>query len=237
MLYRLVNGGLGSWAAGMRTDAGANWRLAGEDVAADRQALHVGGKPFGIWSCVSPPATVTANALAELYALPAPMTAVVEWRPWSREAARRKLRSAQRHYFSKRYSMVAHMQEKEGTAAALEDAAASIEANRAGAALVELETEGVSYGDVALSVAVRGSAEQLEQWGADIQRCVRRAGREGGARVLRAARRLVRAAAGAARVAAAAARVRLGGGGGVSWRRCSARRAAIAGAPTSTRRR
>ncbi|MYN64905.1 MAG: DUF87 domain-containing protein [Acidobacteria bacterium] len=170
VLYRLVNGGLGSWTAGMRTDAGVNWRLAGEDVAADRQALHVGGRQFGIWSCVAPPAAVTANALAELYALPAPMTAVVEWRPWSREAARRKLRSAQRHYFSKRYSMAAHMQEKEGTAAALEDAAASIEANRAGAALVELETEGVSYGDVALSVALRGSAGQLEQWGADIQR-------------------------------------------------------------------
>ncbi len=170
VLYRLVNGGLGSWTAGMRTDAGVNWRLAGEDVAADRQALHVGGKQFGIWSCVAPPATVTANALAELYALPAPMTAIVEWRPWSREAARRKLRSAQRHYFSKRYSMAAHMQEKEGTAAALEDAAASIEANRAGAALVELETEGVSYGDMALSVAVRGTAEQLEPWGADIQR-------------------------------------------------------------------
>ena len=111
VLYRLFNGGLGSWTAGMRTDAGANWRLAGEDVAADRHALHVGGKQFGIWSCVAPPATVTANALAELYA--APMTVLVEWRPWSREAARRKLRSAQRHYFSKRYSMVAHMQENQ----------------------------------------------------------------------------------------------------------------------------
>ena len=98
------------------------------------------------------------------------MTVVVEWRPWSRAAARRKMRSAQRHYFSKRYSMAAHMQEKEGTAAALEDAAARIEAQRAGEALVELETEGVAYGDVALSIAVRGSTEQLEQSGADIQR-------------------------------------------------------------------
>ena len=170
VLYRLVNGGLGAWVPGMRTDAGVNWRLAGRDVAAERQALHVGGEQFGIWSCVAPPATVVANALDELYALRAPMTVVLEWRPWSREAARRKLRSAQRHYFSKRYSMAAHMQEKEGTAATLEDAAASIEAKRAGAALVELETEGVAYGDIALSVAVRGTAEHLEQWGADIQR-------------------------------------------------------------------
>ncbi len=170
VLYRVVNGGIGGWSVGMRTGAGVNWRLAGEDVAAERRALHVGGERFGVWSCVAPPAAVTANALAELYALPAPMTVVVEWRPWSREAARRKMRSAQRHYFSKRYSMVAHMQEKEGTAAALEDAAASIEAKRAGEALVELETEGVAYGDVAVSVAARGAGEQLEQWGADMQR-------------------------------------------------------------------
>ena len=170
VLYRLVNGGIGGWVPGMRTDAGANWRLAGEDVAAERQVLHVGGEQFGVWSCVAPPAAVTANALEELYALPAPMTVVLEWQAWSREAARRKMRSAQRHYFSRRYSMAAHMQEKEGTTAALEDAAASVEAARAGAALVELETEGVGYGDVALSVAVRGSAEQLEQCGANIQR-------------------------------------------------------------------
>ena len=114
VLYRLVNGGLGGWVPGMRTDAGVNWRLAGEDVAAERDVLHVGREQVGLWSCVAPPATVTANALDELYALSVPMTAVVEWRPWSREAARRKLRSAQRHYFSKRYSMAAHMQEKEG---------------------------------------------------------------------------------------------------------------------------
>ena len=111
VLYRLVNGGLNGWVPGMRTDAGVNWRLAGEDVAAERHVLHVGREQVGLWSCVAPPATVTANALDELYALSVPMTAVVEWRPWSREAARRKLRSAQRHYFSKRYSMAAHMQE------------------------------------------------------------------------------------------------------------------------------
>ena len=57
---------------------------------------------------------------------------------------------------------------------------------------------------------------------------LRRAGREGGARVLRAARRLVRAATGAAGLAPAAARLRVGGGGGV---RGAAVRAAARGPP------
>ena len=171
VLYRLVNGGVGEWVKGLRTDAGVNWRLAGTDLAAERQVLHVGGEQVGVWSCVGPPASAVANALEELYgSVQAPLTVVLEWRPWSREAARSKLRSAQRHYFSKKYSMAAHMQEKEGTAAAMEDAAATVEANRAGAALVELETEGVAYGGVSLSVAIRGPASRLEEWGAEVNR-------------------------------------------------------------------
>jgi type IV secretion system protein VirB4 len=171
VLCRLVNAGAGEWVRGQRTDAGVNWRMATADVAADRQVLNVGGEECGVWSCVAPPASMVANGLADLYgSIQAPMTVVLEWRPWARGAARSKMRAAQRHYFSKRYSMAAHMQEKEGTGAAMEDAAASMEAERAGAALVELETDGVAYGDVALSVVIRGSAERLDQWGAELGR-------------------------------------------------------------------
>ena len=171
VLYRLVNGGVGEWIEGTRTDAGVNWRMAGADLAADRDVLHVGGQQIGVWSCVAPPANVTANALGDLYGgIQAPITVVLEWRPWARNAARSKMRSTQRHYFSKRYSMGAHMQEKEGTTAAMEDAAATIEADRAGAALVELEAEGVGYGEVALSIVIPGTTGQLDQWGADLGR-------------------------------------------------------------------
>ena len=171
VLYRIVNGGIGEWVKGTATDAGVNWRMAGSDLAAERDVLHLGGEQFGVWSCVSPPAHATANALGELFGgIQAPLTVLLEWRPWARGAARSKLRSAQRHYFSKRYSMAAHMQEKEGTTAAMEDAAAAIEADRAGAALVELETEGIAYGEVALSVVIPGSPDKLDQWGADLSR-------------------------------------------------------------------
>ena len=171
VLYRLVNGGVGRWVPGTGMGAGVNWRLAGVDVAAERQVLHVGGEQVGIWSCVGPPSSIAANGLGELYgSIRAPMTVVLEWRRWAREKARSHMRSTQRHYFSKRYSVVAHMQEKEGTSAAMEDTAATVEANRAGEALVELETGGVAYGDVALSVVMRGAPAQLEQWGAEVQR-------------------------------------------------------------------
>ena len=172
VLYRLVNGGVGAWVQGTRTDAGVNWRMAGADVAAERDVLHVGAVPFGVWSCVAPPAHVSANALAELYGgIQAPMTVMLEWRPWTRGAARSKLRVARSGTISASgYSMAAHMQEKEGTSAAMEDAAASIEADRAGAALVELEADGIAYGDVVLSIVIPGAPDKLDQWGAELSR-------------------------------------------------------------------
>ena len=79
------------------------------------------------------------------------------------EAARRKTRGAQRHYFSKRYSMAAHVQETEGSAAAAES-------DRLGDALVELETDGIAYGDLSLTIAIHGDLEQIERLDGDIRR-------------------------------------------------------------------
>ena len=61
--------------------------------------------------------------------------------------------------------MMAHVQETEGTASAMVDSAADVESGRLGDALVELETEGVSYGDLALTIALHGPLEQTERPG------------------------------------------------------------------------
>ena len=100
----------------------------------------------------------------------ATMTVALEWRPQRLESARRKIRGAQKHYFSKRYSMSAHMQETEGTAVAMEDSAAAAESDRLGDALVELETDGVAYGDVSLTIAIHGPLDEAEQLDGDIRR-------------------------------------------------------------------
>ena len=105
-----------------------------------------------------------------LYRLDSVMTVALEWRPWDLDAARRKIRGAQRHYFSRRYSMMAHVQETEGTTSAMVDSAADVESGRLGDALVELETEGVAYGDLALTIALHGALEQTERLDGDILR-------------------------------------------------------------------
>ena len=152
------------------TGSGMNWRLAVSELEAERHHLRLDGEPVILYSLLSPPGAACANLLEGLYRLDATMTVALEWRPGRLDAARRKIRGAQRHYFSKRYSMAAHVQETEGTASAMVDTAAAAESDRLGDALVELETEGIAYGDLALTVAVHGPLAETEGLDGDIRR-------------------------------------------------------------------
>ena len=152
------------------TGSGMNWRLAVSELEAERRHLRLDGEPVILYSLLSPPGAAHANLLQDLYRIEATMTVTLEWRPQRLDAARRKIRGAQRHYFSKRYSMAAHVQETEGTAAAMEDTAAAAESDRLGDALVELETDGIAYGDFALTVAIHGSLSETESLDGDIRR-------------------------------------------------------------------
>ena len=197
------------------TGSGMNWRLALSELEAERGHLRLDGEPVILYSLLSPPGQAYANLLRELYCLDAAMTVSLEWRPWAMEAARRRIRGAQRHYFARRYSMMAHVQETEGTAAAMVDSAAATESDRLGEALVELEADGVSYGEATLTVALHGELGSIERAGRRPASAVRRARREGDPGGLRPAAGLVRAAPGPAAWAAGAEGVRVGRSGGV----------------------
>ena len=158
----------GGWEGA--TGNGMNWRLARSELEAERRYLRLDGEPVILYSLLSPPGGARANLLNDLYRLDATLTVALEWRPWDMDAARRKIRGAQRHYFSKRYSMMAHMQETEGTSSAMVDSAAEAESSRLGNALVELETEGIAYGDLALTISLHGELEQTERLDGDIRR-------------------------------------------------------------------
>ena len=152
------------------TGSGMNWRLALSELEAERSHLRLDGEPVILYSLLSPPGQAYANLLRELYCLDAVMTVSLEWRPWAVEAARRRIRGAQRHYFARRYSMMAHVQETEGTAAAMVDSAAATESDRLGEALVELEADGVSYGEATLTVALHGELGSIERLDGDLRR-------------------------------------------------------------------
>ena len=155
VLSELVNRPGQPWH-GDHIPSALNWRLALSELEAERRFLRLGGQPLILYNLTSPPVQARANLLQELYRLDSLLTVSLEWRPQPLASSRRKIRSVQRHYFSKRYSMVAHMQDAQGTAAAMVDSAADAESNRIAHALVELETEGVAYGDISLTIALHG---------------------------------------------------------------------------------
>ena len=152
------------------TGSGMNWRLALSELEAERSHLRLDGEPVILYSLLSPPGQAHANLLRDLYCLDATITVSLEWRPWTVEAARRRIRGAQRHYFSRRYSMAAHVQETQGTAAAMVDSAAAVESDRLGNALVELEADGVAYGEASLTVALHGELDEIERLDGDVRR-------------------------------------------------------------------
>ena len=195
------------------TGSGMNWRLAVSELEAERRCLRLDGEPVVLYSLLSPPGGGKANLLSDLYRLDATLTAALEWRPWRLDAARRKIRGAQRHYFSKRYSMAAHVQETEGSAAAMVDSAAAAESDRLGDALVELETDGVAYGDLALTVAIHGPLETTESLDGDIRRIFASSRREDYPGGIWPASGLVLEDARATPEAAGPVRVRIGGRG------------------------
>ena len=152
------------------TGSGMNWRLALSELEAERGHLRLDGEPVILYSLLSPPGQAHANLLKDLYCLDAVLTVSLEWRPWTVEKARRRIRGAQRHYFSRRYSMMAHARETEGTASAMVDSAAAAESDRLGAALVELEADGVAYGEAALTIALHGDLDEIERLDGDVRR-------------------------------------------------------------------
>ncbi len=168
ILSELINRPGSGWEGA--TGSGMNWRLARSELEAERRYLRLDGEPVILYSLLSPPGGAQANLLNDLYRLDATMTVALEWRPWNMDAARRKIRGAQRHYFSKRYSMMAHMQETEGTSSAMVDSAADAASSRLGNALVELEADGIAYGDLALTISLHGEVAQSERLDGDIRR-------------------------------------------------------------------
>ena len=150
--------------------SGLNWRLALSELEAERRHLRLDGEPVVLYSMLSPPVQARANLLHDLLQLEAQLTLSIEWRPKATEASRRKIRGAQRHHFSKRYSMAAHMQETDGTGSAMVDATADAESSRLSSALVELEADGVAYGDLSLTVALHGPLRDIEGLDAELRR-------------------------------------------------------------------
>ena len=172
MLHRLINLRSRGWALGDRVPHyGLSMRLADSVLAFERTHALVDHRTVGLYSLVMPPRRLYANALAPLYAQPWEFNSVLEWRPLHQDQVSTKIRGIQKHYNNLRWSLFSAMSETEGTDMAVEDASAASAVHNLDRAAVELSTEGIPYGEIALSFAVVANGpEDLDRRGAEINR-------------------------------------------------------------------
>lgn len=158
----------GAPAPGPGSGGGLAWRLALSDIEAYRRHLEIGGEAVALLSVSEPPPAAGPDALRELAAtLEGAWTWHWEWRRLTTADARKRIRTSRAHYFSRRFSMLAHAQEAQGTTLAMEDMAASTEADRMGAASNELEADNMPYGEFAVGFALHGSPAEVERRAAE----------------------------------------------------------------------
>ena len=174
LLHYVVNQGQGVFEPLRRpVPYGLHWRVASEWVAFEPAHMTVGDRLVGLFSLALPPFASAANALGELYELNADLSIIVEWRGIERYEASSKIRAVQKHFNNQRWSLWSAVQQTEGTTMAIEDAGATNVVEQLARATVELDTEGVGFGHLALSVAIAvDSRKELDDIGAEIQRVV-----------------------------------------------------------------
>ena len=172
MLHRVLNLRSGGWVHGEQVPYyGLSVSLADSVLAFERTHALVDHRVVGLYSLAFPPRRLYANALATLYSKPWEFNAVLEWRPLHSEQVNSKIHAIKKHYNNLRWSMFSAMTETEGTDMAVEDVGASSAIAVLDRATVELMTEGIPYGELALSFAVVGNnPEDLDARGAEINR-------------------------------------------------------------------
>ena len=141
-----------------------HWAWGLSTLEGHRRHLTLDDEPLAIYSLLEPPPKATANILWELLTLRATWTFMWEWQRLSLGKARGIIRNAQKHHFSSRYSMMAHARGTEATDAALVDSAAAAESAALGESLVELQSEGIPWGNLSASLSIHApDLEQLEE--------------------------------------------------------------------------
>ena len=146
------------------------WWLARSSIELERQHMCLDGEDAAVYSLLAPPLDVDASLIAPLGALRGTATVALEWRPRETAAAKKAIQSTQKQYHMRTFSLASHATGSAESGQALGDASALAAVERLGEALIELETLGVAYGDLALTITLHGSMESIEQRQAEIYR-------------------------------------------------------------------
>ncbi len=159
-LAETMNSRHAAQAGRMNSELGLDQQVALSDLEAYRSHLMLDDERIETYALLDPPPLTRAHLFSGILDLDIEFDLAAEWRREAADHSRNKIRTTQRHYHQKRYSMMAHASAGEGTPqseGALQDQAAEAEASQLGNALSELEVEGVPFGEYSLCIALRAT--------------------------------------------------------------------------------
>jgi type IV secretion system protein VirB4 len=161
VLRRLVN--YTAWKRDecqLKYDTCLDLTIADSALECHRGHLRVDDAYVKVLTMKEPPAKTYAAMLHDLYAVPAPFVACLEWRRLSNATMRRDLHARRRHFFNRKVSLVNYVNSQTKPEEMLVDDSATATVNDLGQSLTAMEVHGHFFGACSLTIAVYDDAQE-----------------------------------------------------------------------------
>ena len=149
---RLLNYAPHKVDASLKYDAHLDFYATDSAVECHRDHLDVDDYRVKVLTMKEPPAKTFAHILEDLYAVPSPFIACLEWQRLSNAKMRRDLHSRRRHFFNKKVSLVNYLSSQTKPEEMLVDDSATATVNELGQSLTEMEVHGHFFGACSLTL-------------------------------------------------------------------------------------
>jgi type IV secretion system protein TrbE len=141
-------------AVALKYDTHLDFFLSDASVECHRDHLLIDRYRVKVLTMKEPPARTFAHVLQDLYAVPAPFLACLEWQRIPDGKMRRDLHARRRHFFNRRVSLVNYVNPDTKPEEMLVDNSASAVVAELGECLTEMEVRGHFFGASSLSIVL-----------------------------------------------------------------------------------
>jgi len=140
--------------AALKYDSHLDVSVGDSTLECHRDCLRLDDMHVKVLTMKEPPAKTCAAMLQDLYSVPGPFVACLEWQRLSNDTMRRDLHARRRHFFNRKVSLVNYLHSQTKPEEMLVDDAASATVSDLGQSLTAMEVHGHFFGACSLSIAL-----------------------------------------------------------------------------------
>jgi type IV secretion/conjugal transfer VirB4 family ATPase len=139
---------------GLKYDTHLDFYISDAALECHRDHLTVDDVCVRVVTMKEPPGKTFAHVLQDLYAVPGPFIACLEWQRISNAVMRRELQSRRRHFFNKKVSLVNYLSPDTKPEEMLVDDSATATVTELGQGLTDMEVHGRFFGSCSLTLVL-----------------------------------------------------------------------------------